>query len=69
MLKNVKILTTRRNVPDESGLWLSEGGERGITSGDPQGGTLQSSNEPFGFYLFSLSSFRKQAFFGSSENK
>jgi hypothetical protein len=33
---------------------------------DPQGRTLQSLNEPFGFFLFPLSSFRKQAFFGTS---
>jgi hypothetical protein len=40
--------------------------ERGITCGDPQGRTLQTLNEPFGSYLFSLISFRKQAFSGVS---
>jgi hypothetical protein len=31
-----------------------------------EGGTLQNLNEPFGFYLVPLTSFRKHAFFGAS---
>ena len=33
---------------------------------DPTREILVSLNEPFGSYLFSLTSFRKQAFFGAS---
>jgi hypothetical protein len=38
----------------------------GIAFGDPRGRTLQSLNEPFGFYLFSLNPFGKQVFLGLS---
>ena len=41
-------------------------GERGIIFNDPTREILVSLNEPSGSYLFSLTSFRKQAFFGVS---